>query len=60
MPDGPPNPDSFTPEEYNSYVSGYIKMPQGDEEFITTVKRRKRDINGKPISIYNDNPLLAA
>ena len=58
MPDGPPNPDYFTPEEYDQYVLAQIKMSLGDEEVIATVKRRKRDNNGKPIEIYNNNTLL--
>ena len=33
-------------------------MPLGDEEVIATVKRRKRDINDKPIEIFNDNPII--
>ena len=33
-------------------------MPLGDKEVIAMVKRCKRKINGKPIGIYNDNPLL--
>ena len=31
MPDGPPNPNSFTLEEYGQYVSSHIKMPLGDK-----------------------------
>ena len=58
MPDDPPNPDSFTPEEYYQCVLAQIKIPLGDEEVIATVKRRKRKINVKPIGISNDNPLL--
>ena len=58
MTDGPLNPDSFTPEEYNQYVLSQIKMPLCDKELITTVKWHKRDINGKPIGTSNDNPLL--
>ena len=58
MPDGPPKPDSFTPEEYVQYVLVHIKMSLADEDIIATAKRRKRGINGKPIGISNDNPLL--
>ena len=58
MPDGPPDPDYFTPEGYNQYVLAQIKIPLGNEEFIAMVKRLKRNINGKPIGISNDNPLL--
>ena len=58
MPDGPPDLDSFTPEEYYKYVSAHIKMPLSDKEVTATVKRHKRDINGKPIDISNENPLL--
>ena len=35
-----------------------IKIPISDEDAIDTVKWYKRDINGKPIGISNDNPLL--
>ena len=35
-----------------------IKIPLGDEEVITTVKRPKHDNRGKSIGISNDNPLL--
>ena len=58
MPDGPPNPDYFTPEEYDQYVLAQIKIPLDDEEVIATVSRRQRKINGKPIGISNDNSLL--
>ena len=40
MTDGPPDPDYFMPEEYNQYVSVHTKMPLGDKEVITTVKRQ--------------------
>ena len=33
-------------------------MSLADEDIIATAKRRKRGINGKPIGISNDNPLL--
>ena len=58
MLDGPTDPDSFTPCEYDHYVSEHIKLPLGDKEVIAKVKRRKRDTNGKTIGISNDNPLL--
>ena len=58
MSDGPPDPDLFTLEEYDHYVSEKIKMPLVEEEFIATVMRRKRNINGKPIAISDKNPLL--
>ena len=56
--DGTPSPNSFTPEEYNQYVSAQIEMPLGDEKVIATAKRTKHGINGKQIGIYNENPLL--
>ena len=58
MLDGPTDPDSFTPGEYNNYVLEHIKVPFGDEEVIAMVKWRKRYTNGKTISISNDYPLL--
>ena len=58
IPESPPDTDYFTPEEYNQHVSSQIRIPINDEEVITTVKRRKCDINGKPIVIYNENPLI--
>ena len=58
MLDGPPDPGSFTPKEYDQYVSAQIKIPLGGEEVIATVKHRKHDNIGKPIGIYNDNPIL--
>ena len=58
MPDIPPNPDSFTPEEQDQYILAQIKMPLSDKEVITMVKRRKRDTNGKPVGIFNKIPLL--
>ena len=36
----------------------HTNISLSDEDFIAMIKRRKRDINGKPIGIYNDNPLL--
>ena len=56
--DGPHDTDSFTPEEYSQDVSSQIKMPLGDEEVTATVKKCKRNNSGKPIGIYNENPLL--
>ena len=58
MPDGPQDTASFTPEEYDHYVSAQIKIPLGDEEVIDMVKWHKIDINGKPIGISNENPIL--
>ena len=58
MLDGPTDPDSFTPGEYNNYVLEHIKVPFGDEEVIAMVKWRKRYTNGKTIGISNDYPLL--
>ena len=60
MPDIPPNPDSFTPEEYDQYILAQIKMPPSDKEVITMVKLRKRDTNGKHVDISNKIPLLYA
>ena len=60
MPDIPPNPDSFTPEEYDQYILAHIKMPPSDKEVITMVKLRKRDTNGKHVDISNKIPLLYA
>ena len=54
MPDGPHDSDSFTPGgEKNHYVLAQIKMPLGDEEVISTVKRCKRYNSGKIIVISN-------
>ena len=58
IPEGPPDPNYFTLEEYDKYVSEHLKILLGDKEVFTTVKRCKRDINGIPIGISNDNPLL--
>ena len=58
MTDGPHDPDSFTPEEYNQYILEQIKIHLGGEEVITTFNQRKHNINGKTIGISNDNPLL--
>ena len=56
MTDGPPNPDSFTLEEYDQFILTQIKMPLSDKEFIATVKQKKRNINVKPVGISIDNP----
>ena len=58
MPDVLPDPNSFIPEECDKYVSAQIKITLGYKEVIAKVKQRKRDINGKPIGIPNDNPFL--
>ena len=58
MPDCLPDPDSFTLEENDEYVSVHIRMPLDGKYLIGTVKRFKRNINEKPIIISNDNPLL--
>jgi len=53
-----PEIDTITPEVYDSLISAEVILPQGDILVPATVTSRKRDSNGNPIGIPNNNPLL--
>jgi hypothetical protein len=49
---------NFTPEAYDRFIAAEVMLPQGDILVPAHVARRKHDVNGNPIGIAHDNPLL--
>ncbi len=52
------DPDGFTPEEYDQYISDEVMLPQDGEMKLARVTNRRRDGNGNPIGTRSENPLL--
>jgi hypothetical protein len=54
------NPDDHTPDSFDGYINVEIGLPRGaDGELIhAKVKRRAVDVNGDPVGVSNNNPLL--
>ena len=53
-----PEDDEFTPEAYDNLLSAKVQLPLAGELKRGTVVNRKRDANGNPVGIRDDNPLL--
>ncbi len=64
VPDDPVEPysveevDSYTPEQYDEYISAQVILPIEGSNRKGRVLRRKRNPNGDPIGVRNSNPLL--
>ena len=50
--------EEYTPETFDAYLSAQIVTDRGGEMLRGTVKRQKRDSDGKPIGSSNPNPIL--
>ena len=50
----------YTPDAFDPYLSMEIGLPRGDDDLLlkAKVKRRAIDIDGNPIGIANDNPMI--
>jgi hypothetical protein len=58
-PDYPsPEADNFTPDAYDEYLQAQVVLPIGGELYRGQVIRRKRDHEGRPVGVRNENPLL--
>ena len=51
-------PEDFTPESYDEYLTAQVLLPHGGEASKATVVCRKRDHDGRPIGKRHANPLL--
>jgi len=64
IPDDPVEPysseeiDSYTPEQYDEYISAKVMLPIKGSNQRGRVLRQKRNANGDPIGVRNINPLL--
>ena len=58
-PNGESN-QSFTPDAFDSYIGMEVGMPRGDDDNLmhARVKRRAVDVDGNPVGVKNNNPLL--
>jgi len=54
----PDQDDEPTPEEADEYLTMQVLLPRGDGYQRATVAHRKRDADGNPIGIRNNNPIL--
>ena len=50
--------DGYTPDTYDEYLTAEVKLPRGEEVLRARVIGRKRDHDGKPIGLRNENPIL--
>ena len=52
--------DTFTPNVYDTYLNMELAIPQGDsqEPRLARVTKRLKDMNGLPIGLANENPIL--
>jgi len=55
-----PEADNWDPESYDKYISAQVLLPSTDagHDVLGTVIGRKRDINGNPIGVASNNPIL--
>lgn len=53
-----PEADDSTPEQYDQYLSAEVLLPHGGELQKARVISRKRDANGNPVGIRDNNPML--
>ena len=51
--------DAMDHEAFDKYISAKVQLSRGDQVELGTVKRRKRDQDGKLIGTYNDNPFAS-
>jgi hypothetical protein len=51
-------PEDFTPESYDEYLTAQVLLPHGGEASKATVVCRKRDHDGRLIGKRHANPLL--
>jgi hypothetical protein len=52
------DPDEYTPEAFDKYLTAHIVTDRGGEMLRGTVKSWKRDSDGKPVGSSNPNPIL--
>ena len=52
--------ETFTPDVYNTYQNMELAIPQGDslEPRLARVTKQLKDVNGLPIGLANENPIL--
>ena len=53
-----PEADDYTPEALDQYLTANVVLPHNDTMQKGYVRARKRDANGNPKGIANNNPLL--
>ena len=50
--------ESYSQDTIDQYLGAEVNMPVGDGHIRATVKKRKKDDEGKPIGKGNNNPIL--
>eukprot|EP00957_Ditylum_brightwellii_P141115 10750861-Ditylum_brightwellii.AAC.1 len=55
-----PEAKDYTPEKSDKYISAQVTLPLGDILERATVTSQKRDANGLPIGLANNNQMLVA
>ena len=50
--------DDYTPEAYDELLGAELNLPTGTEFISGRVTKRKRDDEGRPVGVRNQNPLL--
>ena len=53
-----PEADDYTPEALDQYLTANVVLPHNDTMQKGYARARKRDANGNPKGIANNNPLL--
>jgi hypothetical protein len=53
-----PEADDYTPEAYDEYLTAEVLLPNMGTMTKVKVKGRKRDADGNPIRLRNNNPIL--
>jgi hypothetical protein len=48
----------FTIDAFDKYIGAEVGVSKGGVQFMGTVIRRKRDVDGKPQGMSNNNPML--
>jgi len=50
--------DDYTDEAYDAYLGAELLVPSGDNFIIGWVTKQVRGVDGNPVGIRNNNPLL--
>eukprot|EP00957_Ditylum_brightwellii_P172984 13170140-Ditylum_brightwellii.AAC.1 len=51
-----PKAEDYMPEELDKYISSQVMLPLGDSIEKATLVSQKKDTNGLPIGLANNNP----
>ena len=53
-----PDADDFDADAFDAYISAQVLLPEGDGYVSGKVVTRKHDLDGNPVGVRNQNPIL--